>query len=56
VAVIPHTLENTTLGFRRIGEEVNVETDLIGKYVQRLLAREQPAGAITEEWLREKGY
>lgn len=37
VAVIPHTLERTNLRPRRLGDKVNIETDLIGKYVQRLL-------------------
>jgi riboflavin synthase len=37
VALIPHTLEVTTLGQLRVGEEVNLETDLLAKYVQRQL-------------------
>jgi riboflavin synthase len=37
VALIPHTLEVTTLGTRRIGDAVNIETDILAKYVQRLL-------------------
>jgi riboflavin synthase len=37
VALIPHTLEVTTLGQRRIGDAVNIETDILAKYVQRLL-------------------
>ena len=38
VALIPHTLESTTLGGRRVGDRVNLETDLLAKYVQRALA------------------
>jgi riboflavin synthase len=37
VALIPHTLEVTTLGQLRVGDEVNLETDLLAKYVQRQL-------------------
>jgi len=37
VALIPHTLEMTTLGVRKAGDEVNIETDILGKYVQQLL-------------------
>jgi riboflavin synthase len=37
VALIPHTLAVTTLGFRRVGDRVNIETDLLGKYVFRYL-------------------
>jgi len=38
VAVIPHTAANTTLGRKRSGDRVNIETDLLAKYVERLLA------------------
>lgn len=38
VAVIPHTFAETTLGDRRAGDRVNLEVDLLGKYVERLLA------------------
>lgn len=37
IALIPHTLAQTTLGARRRGDWLNVETDLLGKYVERLL-------------------
>lgn len=37
VALIPHTLEVTTLGVRSVGDAVNIETDILGKYVERLL-------------------
>ncbi len=42
VALIPHTAQRTTLGSLRVGDLVNVEVDIIGKYVERLLdARER---------------
>jgi riboflavin synthase len=37
VAVIPHTFEQTTLGARKAGDRVNLEVDILGKYVERLL-------------------
>ncbi len=37
VALIPYTLKVTTLGSRKIGDQVNIETDILSKYVQRLL-------------------
>ena len=40
VALIPHTLEVTTLGRRQIGDAVNIELDILGKYVAKLLDRE----------------
>lgn len=39
VALIPHTLAITTLGFREVGDAVNVETDLFGKYVRKYLSQ-----------------
>ena len=41
VAIIPHTANVTTLGLNEVGTLVNVETDIIGKYVERLLARDR---------------
>jgi riboflavin synthase len=37
VAIIPFTLKNTNLHRRRVGDRVNIETDLVGKYLQQLL-------------------
>lgn len=37
VSIIPHTAKLTTLGFKKKGEAVNIETDMIGKYVERFL-------------------
>ncbi|HEY1234829.1 MAG TPA: riboflavin synthase [Candidatus Binatia bacterium] len=41
VAIIPYTLQHTNLRARRVGDKVNVETDLIGKYVQSLSHRRE---------------
>ncbi len=38
IALIPHTLENTTLGIKGKSETLNIETDIIGKYIDRLLS------------------
>ena len=38
VALIPHTLDVTTLGGRNVGDQVNIETDVLAKYVQAQLA------------------
>lgn len=38
VALIPHTLDETTLGTRKVGDIVNIETDILGKYVEKLIA------------------
>lgn len=42
VSLIPHTAKLTTLGFKKIGDRVNLEGDIIGKYIERLLQFEQP--------------
>ena len=40
VALIPHTLEVTTLGLRKSGDVVNLEVDILAKYIERLIGRE----------------
>ena len=53
IAVIPHTFDNTTLSHRRVGDSVNLEVDVIARYVERLLG-EQPQ--LRFEDLRDMGY
>ena len=53
IAVIPHTFDNTTLSHRRTGDSVNLEVDVIARYVERLLG-EQPQ--LSFENLRDMGY
>ena len=53
VSVIPHTADTTTLGARKKGDTVNIELDMMGKYVQK---KEEKGRRITEEFLREKGF
>lgn len=55
VNVIPHTWHTTTLALRKTGDKVNLEGDIIGKYIARLMGRDAPRG-ITENLLREKGF
>jgi riboflavin synthase len=45
VAIIPHTAAETTLGARRPGDAVNLEVDVIGKYVEKLLGGYRPQSA-----------
>ena len=63
VALIPYTLAHTTLGERRVGERVNLEVDVIGKYVRKYLqqifgASPAPASgaSLSVERLRELGF
>jgi riboflavin synthase len=57
VALIPHTLSLTTLGEKREGARVNLETDVLARYVEKLTAsRTTASSAITMEFLREHGF
>jgi riboflavin synthase len=55
VAMIPHTAKLTTLGFKSSGDTVNLENDIIGKYVERLLSGSIEQG-ISLDVLKEKGF
>ena len=57
VSIIPHTGAQTTLLDRKAGDTVNLETDILGKYVARLLGREAPKpSGITMEFLAQHGF
>ncbi len=56
VNIIPHTYGNTTLKQLTIGDRVNIETDIIGKYVERLTAPWKPEGGLTMKTLAENGF
>ncbi|MDP9348223.1 MAG: riboflavin synthase [Gemmatimonadota bacterium] len=56
VSIIPYTLEHTNLSDLRVGDRVNVEGDLIGKYVRRLLSRTGGAGGGEGDLRRAPGY
>ena len=53
--IIPHTYEHTTLSSRTKGDEVNIETDMLGRYVENLLTYRQK-NSITENKLKQWGY
>ena len=58
ISIIHHTWQNTTLQFKNIGDSVNVEVDVIAKYVEKLITKNETTGnnTITESWLKEIGY
>ncbi|MEK7773993.1 MAG: riboflavin synthase [Deltaproteobacteria bacterium] len=58
VAVIPHTLRNTTLELKSEGDKVNIETDIIGKYVEKLLTGFSGMGkkGVSRGFLEEHGF
>lgn len=53
VSIIPHTVQETTLGEKRPGATVNLENDIIGKYVEKLM---QQDGGMTPEFLAQNGF
>jgi len=59
VTIIPHTAKVTTLGIKQVGDAVNLEADLIGKYVERLLPGHESGGRpdikIDKEYLQKRG-
>ncbi len=55
IAMIPHTAKLTTLGFKAAGDSVNLETDIIGKYVERLLSGRME-GSVNLELLKKAGF
>lgn len=59
VAIIPHTAKVTTLGLKQVNDSVNLESDLIGKYVERLLQERgqlsKPTISIDTEYLQKRG-
>jgi riboflavin synthase len=64
VSIIPHTAGLTTVGRKTIGDAVNIETDMIGKYVERFVLHresaarddEKPAGGIDTAFLAKSGF
>ena len=59
VSIIPHTQANTVLSDRKTGDVVNLETDIIGKYVEKLLQPQkipEKESKITLEFLAENGF
>lgn len=55
VSVIPHTFENTTLHFLKIGDKVNIETDIIARYTEKILGSGNES-RIDENFLKENGF
>ena len=49
VSIIPHTWQETSLQTLRVGSDVNIETDVIGKYVQRYVALEQGGSKLLQQ-------
>ncbi len=55
VNIIPHTSSHTTLGSKKVGDKVNIETDILGKYVEKLITKE-PGKKVDAALLSEHGF
>ena len=62
VNIIPQSAQETTVLGRKVGDSVNIETDLIGKYVEKFLSKDKSpdqqkeSSAINEDMLRKFGF
>ena len=59
VSIIPHTRSQTILGYKRMGDFINIENDIYGKYINKFWTeqqKEEKKSNITEEYLRENGF
>ena len=56
IAVIPHTFENTNLKNLKTGDIVNIETDILGRYVEKFLSPNNNESKIDEKFLTENGF
>jgi riboflavin synthase len=56
IAIIPHTVEMTNLHSLKPGDPLNLEADLIAKYVEKMMKSENPQSALTIEDLVEQGF
>ena len=55
--IIPFTLQKTTLPQKKVGDRVNVETDILGKYIEKLMDRKAgKSGGVDLSFLAEHGY
>ena len=56
VNIVPHTMEATNLGDRRTGDAVNIEVDIVARYLERLVGAGGQAGGLTRGLLEEYGF
>ena len=59
VSIIPHTLGETVLGEKKAGDTVNLENDIIGKYVEKLMRPKEPEkgkSTLTKDFLFGAGF
>lgn len=56
VNLIPHTVEHTSLHARKAGDAVNIEVDVVARYIERLLGSDKASAGIDADFLKRHGY
>ncbi len=56
IAIIPHTIKMTNLGSLKAGDPVNIETDIVAKYLEKWAHRDEQTGALTVDRLVAQGF
>ncbi len=56
ISVIPHTYQNTTLNILKAGDFVNIETDILGRYIEKFLSVNNNGSRLNEDFLKENGF
>ena len=56
IAIIPHTIKMTNLGSLKPGDPVNIETDIVAKYLEKWTHRDEQGGALTVDRLVAQGF
>jgi riboflavin synthase len=56
IAIIPHTIKMTNLGSLKAGDPVNIETDIVAKYLEKWTHRDEQSGALTVDRLVAQGF
>lgn len=58
LSIIPHTWKNTNLYLKRLGEAVNIEVDIISKYIENIITKNEKevSNKFSEDWFKKLGY
>ncbi len=56
ITLIPYTIEKTTLTDKKVGDRVNIETDILGKYVEKMIGHGEGEKTLDLNFLRNHGF
>jgi len=55
-SIIPHTWKNTTLAYAKVGQRINIETDVLAKYIEKMLKLSDKETKFSGKWFEELGF